>query len=58
MSHTEMAPAQTSEGHALDFKRADADGEHEARTGQEDPDWPDWYAEYMVRERAAEELPS
>jgi hypothetical protein len=22
----------------------------------EDPDWPDWYAEYMVREHAGEEL--
>jgi hypothetical protein len=29
----------------------------EARTGQEDPDWPSWYAEYMVREQAGEELP-
>ena len=32
-------------------------GEHEARTGQADPNWPDWYAEYMVREQAGEELP-
>jgi len=39
-------------------RAADAHGEHEARTGQEDPDWPDWYAEYMVRERAGEELPA
>ncbi len=39
-------------------RAADAHGEHEARTGQEDPDWPDWYAEYMVRERAGAELPS
>jgi catechol 2,3-dioxygenase-like lactoylglutathione lyase family enzyme len=39
-------------------RAADAHGEHEARTGQEDPNWPDWYAEYMVRERAGEELPS
>ena len=23
-----------------------------------DPDWPDWYAEYMVREQAGEELPT
>ncbi|MEA2303639.1 MAG: hypothetical protein QOH43_919 [Solirubrobacteraceae bacterium] len=54
MSHTEMAPAQAREGQGLDFKL----GEHEARTGQEDPAWPDWHAEYMVRERAGEELPS
>ncbi len=35
-----------------------AHGAHEARIGHEDPDWPDWYAEYMVREQAGEELPS
>lgn len=23
-----------------------------------DPDWPDWYALFMVRERAGEELPT
>ena len=41
------------------LRRAEAaHGEHEARTGRADPDWPAWYAEYMVRERAGEELPS
>jgi catechol 2,3-dioxygenase-like lactoylglutathione lyase family enzyme len=39
-------------------RAAAAHGEHEARTGRADPDWPDWYAEYMVRERAGEELPT
>jgi catechol 2,3-dioxygenase-like lactoylglutathione lyase family enzyme len=39
-------------------RAAAAHGEHEARTGQEDADWPDWYAEHMVRERAGEELPT
>ncbi|HMJ32601.1 MAG TPA: VOC family protein [Baekduia sp.] len=39
-------------------RAAAAHGQHEARTGQEDPDWPGWYAEYMVRERAGEELPT
>jgi catechol 2,3-dioxygenase-like lactoylglutathione lyase family enzyme len=39
-------------------RAAAAHGEHEARTGQADPDWPDWYAEYMVREQAGEEPPS
>ncbi len=34
-----------------------AHGQHEARTGQADPNWPDWYAEYMVREQSGEELP-
>jgi catechol 2,3-dioxygenase-like lactoylglutathione lyase family enzyme len=39
-------------------RAAAAHGEHEARTGQADPDWPEWYAEYMVREQAGEELPT
>jgi catechol 2,3-dioxygenase-like lactoylglutathione lyase family enzyme len=34
-----------------------AHGQHEARIGQADPNWPDWYAEYMVREQSGEELP-
>jgi hypothetical protein len=38
-------------------RAAAAHGEHEERTGQEDPDWPDWYALYMVREGTGEELP-
>jgi catechol 2,3-dioxygenase-like lactoylglutathione lyase family enzyme len=38
-------------------RAAAAHGQHEARTGQHDPNWPDWYAEYMVREQAGEELP-
>ena len=38
-------------------RAAAAHGQHEARTGQADPNWPDWYAEYIVRERAGEELP-
>jgi hypothetical protein len=39
-------------------RAAAAHGEHEKRTGQHDADWPDWYAEYMVREQAGRELPS
>jgi hypothetical protein len=38
-------------------RAAAAHGEHEQRTGAEDANWPDWYALYMVRERAGEELP-
>jgi catechol 2,3-dioxygenase-like lactoylglutathione lyase family enzyme len=34
-----------------------AHGKHEARTGKADPNWPDWYAEYMVREQSGEEPP-
>jgi catechol 2,3-dioxygenase-like lactoylglutathione lyase family enzyme len=40
------------------LRRAEgAHGEHEKRTGQRDENWPDWYAEYMVREQAGEQLP-
>jgi catechol 2,3-dioxygenase-like lactoylglutathione lyase family enzyme len=35
-----------------------AHGQHEARTGQADKNWPDWYAAYMVAEHAGQELPS
>jgi catechol 2,3-dioxygenase-like lactoylglutathione lyase family enzyme len=38
-------------------RAAAAHGEHEKRTGQPDSNWPDWYAEYMVREQACEGLP-
>jgi catechol 2,3-dioxygenase-like lactoylglutathione lyase family enzyme len=38
-------------------RAAAAHGKHEARTGQADPNWPDWYAEYMVREQSGEEPP-
>jgi len=35
-----------------------AHGEHEKRTGgQYDENWPDWYAEYIVREQAGKDLP-
>jgi hypothetical protein len=39
-------------------RAAAAHGKHEERTGEEDPDWPDWYALYMVRERAGDQLPT
>ena len=39
-------------------RAAAAHGEHEKRTGgQHDENWPDWYAEYMVREQSGEEPP-
>jgi catechol 2,3-dioxygenase-like lactoylglutathione lyase family enzyme len=52
----------TSFGSASDLasalRRAEAaHGEHEKRTGQRDENWPDWYAEYMVREQSGRELP-
>jgi catechol 2,3-dioxygenase-like lactoylglutathione lyase family enzyme len=56
-------PARTSFASAADLadalrRAAAAHGEHEARTGQADADWPTWYADYMVRERAGQELPT
>jgi catechol 2,3-dioxygenase-like lactoylglutathione lyase family enzyme len=34
-----------------------AHGEHEARTGEADANWPDWYAAYMVAEQSGAPLP-
>jgi hypothetical protein len=38
-------------------RAAAAHGWHESRTGKADPNWPDWYAEYLVREQSGEDLP-
>jgi catechol 2,3-dioxygenase-like lactoylglutathione lyase family enzyme len=35
-----------------------AHGEHEKRIGAADPNWPDWYATYMVAEQAGTQLPT
>ena len=56
-------PAATAFGSAADLSKAlqraaAAHGEHEARTGQADADWPSWYADYMVREQSGAELPT
>ena len=55
--------AATSFGSASDLasamRRASAaHGEHEKRIGAADPNWPDWYARYMVAEQAGTELPT
>lgn len=56
-------PAITS-FHSVDdlagaLRRAEsAHGEHERRIGRADPNWPDWYADYMVREQTGQELPA
>jgi len=55
-------PATTSYHSVADvvnaLKRAAiAHGEHEKRIGAADPNWPDWYAAYMVAEQAGTELP-
>jgi catechol 2,3-dioxygenase-like lactoylglutathione lyase family enzyme len=39
-------------------RAAAAHGEHEKRIGQHDENWPDWYAEYIVREQAGKEPPA
>lgn len=56
-------PAATSFASVSDVagalrRAAAAHGEHEARTGEEDANWPDWYAQYIVAEQAGTELPS
>lgn len=44
---------------ALALRRAAAaHGLHEQRTGEADANWPDWYAEFIVREQAGEQLPT
>ena len=40
-------------------RAAAAHGEHEKRTGgKHDENWPDWYADYIVKEQAGRELPT
>ncbi len=36
-------------------RAADAHGRHEQQTGHPDPDWPNWYAQYLEREQAGAE---
>jgi catechol 2,3-dioxygenase-like lactoylglutathione lyase family enzyme len=55
-------PAETAFASANDLaaalrRAAAAHGEHEKRIGQADPNWPDWYAAYMVAEHAGAALP-
>lgn len=55
-------PAATTFASASDLasalrRAAAAHGEHEKRIGGADANWPDWYAEYMVREQAGGDLP-
>jgi catechol 2,3-dioxygenase-like lactoylglutathione lyase family enzyme len=56
-------PASTSFGSASEvasaLRRASAaHGQHEKRIGAADPNWPDWYAEYIVAEQAGTKLPT
>jgi len=61
--HPSDPATPTSYGSAPDLaaalrRAAAAHGGHEKRIGAADPDWPDWYARYMVAERAGGELPT
>jgi catechol 2,3-dioxygenase-like lactoylglutathione lyase family enzyme len=56
-------PATTTFASANDLasalrRAAAAHGKHEKRIGAADPNWPDWYAAYMVAEQAGTELPT
>ncbi|MGW4596069.1 VOC family protein [Streptomyces sp. NPDC004457] len=58
-----LDPAVTSFSSADDLasalrRAAAAHEEHESRTGTKDPDWPDWYARYMVSRQAGTEPPA
>jgi catechol 2,3-dioxygenase-like lactoylglutathione lyase family enzyme len=56
-------PATTAFASANDLasalrRAAAAHGQHEKRIGAADPNWPDWYAAYMVAEQTGTELPT
>jgi catechol 2,3-dioxygenase-like lactoylglutathione lyase family enzyme len=53
----ETAYASVADLSAAMRRASVAHGEHEKRIGAADPDWPDWYAAYMVAEQAGTELP-
>ena len=55
----EIASFSAADDLAAALRRAAAaHGEHETRIGHEDPDWPAWYAQYMVAESSGTELPT
>jgi catechol 2,3-dioxygenase-like lactoylglutathione lyase family enzyme len=49
--------ASSTELAAALHRAAAAHGEHEKRIGKHDANWPDWYAEYIVREQTGRQLP-
>jgi catechol 2,3-dioxygenase-like lactoylglutathione lyase family enzyme len=56
-------PSETTFASSADLadalrRAAAAHGEHEKKTGGHDVNWPDWYADYIVKEQSGEELPS
>jgi hypothetical protein len=53
-----VSPVSVSYESALDLagalRRAEAaHAQHEKEIGHADPDWADWYAQYMAQERAS-----
>ena len=52
----ETAFASTADLASALRRAAAAHGKHEKLTGEADPNWPDWYAEYMVAEQAGTQL--
>jgi len=47
------AAYETTDALAAALRRAaDAHGRHEQEIGHPDPDWPDWYAQYMIDEQS------
>jgi catechol 2,3-dioxygenase-like lactoylglutathione lyase family enzyme len=51
-----LAAYDSAAGLAQALRRAEAaHGKHEQETGQPDPDWPAWYAQYMVNESAGQD---
>lgn len=55
---TDTAFTSSTELAAALRRAAAAHGEHEKRIGKRDEDWPDWYADFIVREQAGQPLPT
>ena len=58
MSRTQVTFTSATELAAALRRAEAAHAEHEKRTGRPDPNWPDWYAEYIVSEQTGKQLPS
>jgi catechol 2,3-dioxygenase-like lactoylglutathione lyase family enzyme len=56
---TDVATFSSSSELAAALQRAaSAHGDHEARLGGRDPNWPDWYADYIMREQTGKPPPT
>jgi hypothetical protein len=43
--------------HHVLWRAATAHGDHERRSGEHGADWPNWYADYVIREQTGQKLP-